>query len=177
MKKTFCTIVIFSLVLITIGQNHADVQLTIDDQTAMKLTATVQTSPDNFNNLKNWVLTSEAIDFDMLNPNIGKAVVKGNSLIYLSKKRSSFQTKMYYTLNLKTENNQLKIELKDVYYVSLPVYGKQGTPSVTSYPSDWFSQEKLYKKSGKERYLNSVLKQNTIDKMNEVMSSALAYLN
>ncbi|WP_421920281.1 hypothetical protein [Marinifilum sp.] len=177
MKKIFCTFILLSAVVIAIAQNHAEKQLIINDQAALKLTACVQVAPDNYNKLKNWVLSTEAVELKMLNTNSGEARIKGNSLIYLSRKQSSFQTKMYYTISLKEQNNQLQIEIKDVYYLSLPVYGKQGTPSVISYPSDWFSKEKLYKKSGKERYLNSLVKQNTIDKMNEIMNSALAFLN
>lgn len=177
MKKIFCTFILLSTVIISIAQNHAEKELSIDDQTALKLTATVQVSPENYNHLKNWVLSTEAVELEMINEKSGEARLKGNSLIYLSQTPSTFQTRMYYTLSLKEQNNQLQIEIKDVYYVSLPVYGKQGTASVISYPSDWFSKEKLYKKSGKERYLNSMVKQNTISKMNELMDSALAFMN
>ncbi|MCT4603330.1 MAG: hypothetical protein N4A59_10570 [Marinifilum sp.] len=177
MKKIFCTLIVFSIVIIAIGQNQVDTNLTIDEQTALKLTANVQLVPNSFTNIKNWVLSTEAIDLEMINDDSGEAKLKGNSLIYLSKNKSVFQTRMYYTLSLKEHNNQVQIEIKDVYYVSLPVYGKQGTSSVISYPSDWFSKEKLYKKSGKERYLNSIVKENTISKMNEVMKAALTFLN
>lgn len=177
MKKIFCTFIVLSLVIIAIGQNQAESELSIDDQTAIKLTASVQVSADSFTHLKNWILSSDALELEMLNDNLGEASIKGNSLIYLSKKKSSFQTRMHYSLRLKKVNNQLQIDIQDVYYMSLPVYGKQGTPSVISYPSDWFSNEKLYKKSGKERYLNAIVKENTIAKLNEVMNSALVFLN
>ncbi|NOU59532.1 hypothetical protein [Marinifilum caeruleilacunae] len=177
MKKIFCTFIVLSIVIIAIGQNQADTKLSIDDNTAIKMTSSIQISTHHFAEIRNWVLSSEALELEMLNSNTGEANIKGCNLIYLSEKQSSFQTQMHYTLRLKEVNNQLLIEIKDVYYMSLPVYGKQGTPSVISYPSDWFSNEKLHKKSGKERYLNAIVKKNTIAKMKEVMNSALVYLN
>jgi len=87
-----------------------------------------------------------------------------------------FKTKMFYSLHIQNKKGKTLIEIKDIYYESYPKYGKQGTPSIITYPSDWYSKKKLYKKSGKERWLNAIVKQNTIDKSSEILNEALAFI-
>jgi len=93
----------------------------------------------------------------------------------MSEKTSVFRTRMNFTLKMRKVKNQSVVELTDIYYQSIPTYGKQGTPAVISYPEDWFSKNKLYEKSGKIRWLNQVMKQNTIAKAKELLTSGDAF--
>lgn len=108
-------------------------------------------------------------DFIYSNPNIGDMKYEASTPIFLSKTESIFQTKMHFTILV--HDNSL-IELTNIYYRSIPEYGKQGTPSLISYPSDWFSENKLYKKSGKARWLNQILKDNTIKMASKLLQSS-----
>lgn len=131
----------------------------------------------SFNNLQEWLTSLPSSgEIVKVNSNKGEIIYKGFTLINMSEKPSVFQTEMHYAIHVKNTNSGVQISLKDIYYQSIPEYGKQGTPSVISYPSDWFAKEKMYRKSGKEKWLNKMVQQNTIAKAEELLASANEFI-
>ena len=111
---------------------------------------------------ENWMKsTDHSISGDITRINSEEFIYKGKSLINLSKKPSTFQTEILFTLGITRNNNGTEYVIKDIRFKSLPEYGKQGTPALFTNCSDWFSDKKLYKKSGKMRSINENLMNNT----------------
>ena len=111
---------------------------------------------------ENWIKsTAHSISGEIIQINSEEFIYKGKSLIYLSKKPSTFQTEILFTIDITKNEGGTKYVIKDIHFKSLPEYGKQGTPALFSDCSDWFTDKKLYKKSGKIRGMNENLLNNS----------------
>jgi len=101
----------------------------------------------------------------------GELIVKGKKNIPLGKSGSAFQTRMFFTLRIAIHEDSIRTKIQDIYYQSLPEYGKQGTPAIISYPQDWLQASRLKKKNGKTRWLNQYYKENSIEAGQEILAS------
>lgn len=121
---------------------------------------------------KNWIKsTTQSISGEIIQINSKQFTYKGKSLISLSKKPSTFQTEILFTLYISENKEGTKYIVKNIRFKSLPEYGKQGTPALFSNCSDWFTDKKLYKKSGKTRCMNENLLNNSRRFAEEILLS------
>ena len=172
MKHLLFLLLAFSINTSLFAQVSDNIILITDDSGNLKFEAKNQQKQIESNQITNWLnaLPNDVIgEIVYSNPKVGDVKYKASVPIFLSKKESVYQTKMHFTILV---HDNSTIELCNIYYKSIPEYGKQGTPSVTSYPSDWFSKSKFYKKSGKTRWLNQTLKDNTIKMANKLLQSS-----
>jgi len=176
MKKSILLIHLLVFSMILSSQIKESIQIDIDPQANISASISLPQDLVQFNRIDDWLASNNEINLDFINHTSNKILIKGQTVINLSKAESVFKTKMFYSLHIQNEKDKILIEIKDIYYESYPEYGKQGTPSIITYPSDWYSKKKLYKKSGKERWLNAIVKQNTIDKSSEILNEALAFI-
>ena len=175
MKHLMLLILAISLSTTLFAQQAENINLITDDSGNLKFEAIYQQKQIESAQILNWLnaLPKNVIgELVYSNPKDGDMKYKASVPIFLSKKKSVYQTKMHFTILV--HDNSL-IELTNIYYKSVPEYGKQGTPSVISYPSDWFSKSKLYKKSGKTRWLNQILKDNTIKMASKLLQSSESF--
>jgi hypothetical protein len=165
MKFFTLSLLLSFLSLINFAQNHSIHTKNNEGALEFSINSTSAFSIDQQKEWLNYLPTSGEITY--CNSKQQKMEYKGSCLVYLSEKPSPFQTEMFFTIEI--EANQ--IQLKNIYYQSIPSYQKQGNPAVISYAQDWFAKEKFYKKSGKAKYLHQVLKKNTILKAEQILAS------
>ena len=173
MKKLFTLVTFLTFAISIFAQDSGNMKLFINDQGNIEFETKYQ-QQTTVNQLQNWLHSlpeSTKGKIEYINAKSGELRYSGNAMIYMSEKSSVFQTQMFFTIHIRRDAHHSVVEIKDIYYKSLPEYGKQGTPSVITYPSDWFADNKLYKKSGKMRWLNQMMKQNTIAKAEELLAS------
>jgi len=176
MKKSILFIYLLIFNMILFSQNKENIQINVDHQANISASISLPQEMIQFNRINDWLATNNQINLNFINHTTKEILIKGQTIINLSKSESVYKTRMFYSLHILNKNDKTLIEIKDIYYESFPEYGKQGTPSIITYPSDWYSHKKLYKKSGKERWLNAIVKQNTINKSSEILNEALAFI-
>ncbi len=172
MKHLLLLILTISLSTKLFAQQSENINLITDDSGNLKFETTYQQKQIESTQILNWLnaLPNNVIgEIVYSNPKVGDLKYKASVPIFLSESESVYQTKMHFTILV---HDNSRIELTNIYYKSVPEYGKQGTPSMISYPSDWFSKSKLYKKSGKTRWLNQILKDNTIKMASKLLQSS-----
>lgn len=177
MKRSILTICLLAFFLSLLSQKYENIKISIDDQANIHASSILKIDFTKIDKINNWLISNKKINLEYFNSVKGKAIISGSTIINLSRNESTFKSKMHFSIYLKKECQNSTIELSDIYYETLPQYGKQGTPGIISYPGDWFSKDNLYKKSGKERWLNAIVKQNTILKTKEILSEALSFIN
>ncbi|MFA8436401.1 MAG: DUF4468 domain-containing protein [Marinifilaceae bacterium] len=157
------------------AQNAIQVHLNKEGHLKIELIEkTEQSKPAAFNTSLEWIQYNKSElegKITYQNSNTGHIVFKAHKNINLSKSTSTFQTRMFFTLYILANDNKLMAEVKDIYYKSIPEYGKQGTPAIISYTEDWLQKEKYYKKNGEIRWLNQYLKNSSIEAGNQILSS------
>lgn len=177
MKRFTLTICLLVFSFYLLSQKYENIKISIDDQANITASSILKMDFPEISKINNWLISNKKINLEYYKPAKGKAIIKGNTIIKLSKKASVFESKMYFCIHIKKENTNTIFALNNIYYETLPQYGKQGCPAIISYPNDWFSKDNLYKKSGKERWLNALVKQNTILKTKEILSEVLSFIN
>ncbi|MGQ1910521.1 hypothetical protein ACT3CE_12140 [Marinifilum sp. RC60d5] len=177
MKRFTLTICLLVFSFYLLSQKYENIKISIDDQANITASSIIKIDFTKTNKINNWLISNKELKLEYFNSAKGKAFISGSTILNLSNKESAFKSKMHFSIYLKKECQNTIIELKDIYYETLPRYGKQGTPAIISYPGDWFSKDNLYKKSGKERWLNAIVKQNTILKTKEILSEAFSFIN
>lgn len=177
--RQFLLFIAFTLILGTVYSQDNEKINTIHDQDGnLRFETLYEYKNNEVNQILNWFSSfpNEVNgEINRLNSKSGEAIYSAKLPVSLSEKTSVYKTEMHFKIHIYKRSNKSVIELKDIYYTSIPEYGKQGTPSLTSYPVDWFSTAKLYKKSGEIRWLNQKLKQNTIAKAIKLLSSSKEY--
>lgn len=173
MKKIFLILLSFSFSSFIIAQRTEKTNLFLDDSGKISLETNYQHTATS-QQFKNWIYSlpddvTGKIKYN--NSNSGEFRFKGCVPIFLSEKPSVFQSEMHFTILIHNTKNKSTVQITDIYYRSYPEYGKQGIPSVISYPNDWYSKAKLRKKTGKLPWLNKVVKENTISKAEELLAS------
>lgn len=108
------------------------------------------------------------------NHSTGEIVLKGRQILSLGRVNSGLQTQMHFTLEIRQEHHECVASIKNIYYKSIPTYGKQGTPSQITYDSDWFHKNGYYRKNGKQRPLNTIYKERTIEAGKQLLTSLKA---
>ena len=112
--------------------------------------------------------SAEAV-LQMDDKDAGIMIGKAYSDIYVSNKfydEDDIKTKAYFTIKVQVKENKCKLEIYDVYYYSYPTSGfysgvsyVSGTPSITSYPENYFLPEIQGKRTVlKESYKFKTLK-------------------
>jgi len=172
------TFLIISLLILSqfsgLTQNKADIKSHLDTNGELQFELQLENQKFQLDNYQNWIKsTDHFISGEIIRINSKEFIYKGKTLIYLSKKPSTFQTEILFTLNITKDSKGTKLILNDIYYKSLPEYGKQGTPAIITDCSDWFTHKKLYKKSGKMRTLNQNLMINSSQFATELLLSCL----
>lgn len=172
MKQILLSMLFIAFSLTALTQKSERIELILNEDGMIKLETIYQQT--SLEQVQNWLASLShnvrgKIEFS--NPKTGEIRYKGFTLICLSEKPSVFQTKMFFTIAVHKEAKQYFVEIKDIFYQSIPEYGKQGTPAIITYPEDWYSKTKLYRKSGKTRWLHQMVKQNTISKAKELLAS------
>ncbi len=174
MKKIILIIISVAYSTIVPAQQLEKINLFLDDLGNIKLETNYQQTATTSQQFQNWISSlpkNVSGNIEYTNSNSGEFRFKGCVPILLSEKTSVFKTEMHFTLSIYRIANQSTAKITDIYYRSFPEYGKQGTPSVISYPKDWYSKAQLRKKSGKLPWLNQVVKENTITKAEELLAS------
>lgn len=172
MKKIILIIISIAFNSVIHAQQSEKINLFLDDFGNISLRANFQQTTSL--QIQNWISSlpdnvTGKIEYN--NSNSGEFRFKGCVPIFLSERPSVFQTEMHFTLSIHNKDYKSTVEITDIYYQSFPEYGKQGTPSIISYPEDWYSKAKLSKKSGELPWLNQVVKENTISKAEELLAS------
>lgn len=173
MRKLFLLLLSFSFSFFIVAQQTEKTNLIIDDDGEISLETNYMRSATS-QQFQNWIYSlPDNVNgkIEYTNSNSGEIRFKACVPIFLSKKPSVFQTEMHFTLSIKNKKNKSTVKITDIYYRSYPEYGKQGTPSIISYPKDWYSKAKLRKKSGKLPCLNQIVKENTISKAEDLLAS------
>jgi len=163
----FCQSAIFA-------QNHTDIKTNVDNDGQLQFVLNLPNQEMNLNNYQNWFISiDEAISGNITQVNSKKLIYKGKTLVYLSKKPSTFQTQMFFTLEISQSDKGASCLMKDIHYKSLPEYGKQGTASLLTQSCDWFAPKRLYRKSGKVRQINQNLMNSSTQVAEELLLSCL----
>jgi len=173
-------IMFFSIILFCqcsiFAQNHSDFKAEIDKDGQLQFELNVPNHDINLNDYQNWVIsTDESISGKIVKINTKGLTYKGKTLVYLSENPSTFQTQMFFTLEISQSDEGVSYVMKDIHYKSLPEYGKQGTASIHTNSCDWFAPNKLYKRSGKMRRMNQNLMNNSTKLAEELLLSCLDY--
>ncbi|MBN2595572.1 hypothetical protein [Labilibaculum sp.] len=174
MKKIVLILLSLTFSSFMIAQQTEKINLFLDDDGNVSLETKYLQTATISQQFQNWISSfPENVNGEIIsiNSNSREFCYKGCVPIFLSEKPSVFQTEMHFTLSIHSEENQIIAAIKDIYYQSYPEYGKQGTPSIISYPKDWYSKAKLRKKTGKLPWLNRLVKENTISKSEELLAS------
>ena len=145
-----------------LAQNDVDIKSQLKTNGDLQFELQLENQPFQLETFQNWIQsTNHYVSGEIVRINSKEFVYKGKSHIYLSKKPSTFQTEILFTLHITHNNGATHYILKDIHYKSIPTYGKQGTPAIKTDSSYWFAHKKLYKKSGKMRTMNENLMKNS----------------
>ena len=154
------------------AQNKANIKSQKHANGKLQFELQLENQTFHLDKFENWTKsTGHPISGDIVLINSKEFIYEGKSLINLSKKPSTFQTEILFTLGVTQNSKGTKYVIKDIHFKSLPIYGKQGTPALYSNCSDWFSNKKLYKKSGKMRSINENLLNNSTKFAEELLLS------
>lgn len=169
---------IISLLIISqytiLAQNQAEVKSHLNDNGELQFELKLEDSPYQIIGNQNWIKsTNQFLSGEIIRINPKEFIYKGKSLIYMSKKPSTFQTEIFFTLNITNDENGTRIIMNDIHYKSLPEYGKQGSVGLYTDCQDWFANKKRYKKSGKMRALNQNLLNNSSNFAEELLLSCI----
>lgn len=157
-----------------LAQKKTDIKLQLDNNGKLQFELQLKDQKIQLDNYQKWIHSIDhSITGEIIRVNSKEFIYKGKRLVYLSKKPSTFQTEILFTLNISHNAKGTQLTLNNIYYKSLPEYGKQGTPAIITDCSDWFSHKKLYKKSGKMRTLNQNLMHNSTAFAEELLLSCL----
>lgn len=171
----FLLIIIFAQHPI-MAQNHTDIKSNISDNGQLQFELKLPDQKINLNNYQNWISSiDESISGKIIRINSKSIIYKGSTLVYLSEKPSTFQTQMFFTLEISQSNEGINYVIKEIHYKSLPEYGKQGTASLHTQSYDWFAPNKLYRKSGKMRRINQNLMNSSTKLAEELLLFGLDY--
>ena len=144
------------------AQNNANIKSQKHTNGELQFELQVKNQTFHLDKYENWLKsTSLPISGNIVLINSREFIYEGKSLINLSKKPSTFQTEILFTLGITQNSTGTNYVIKNIRFKSLPEYGKQGTPALFTNCSDWFSDKKLYKKSGKMRSINENLINNS----------------
>ncbi|MGZ2368542.1 hypothetical protein ACXR6G_01990 [Ancylomarina sp. YFZ004] len=155
-----------------IAQNRVDIKSLLKTNGDLQFELQIENQPFQLETFHNWTQsTNHYISGEITRINSKEFIYTGKSRIYLSQKPSTFQTDILFTLHISKKNGGTHYVMKDIHYKSIPEYGKQGTPAIHTYCSDWFTHKKLYKKSGKMRTLNQNLMKNSTQFAEELILS------
>ncbi|MDM8159472.1 hypothetical protein QUH73_06590 [Labilibaculum sp. K2S] len=178
MKKIFLLILSFAFSSFIIAQQKKNIDLFLDDDGNISLETKYLQTAITDQQIREWISSfPDHVNgkIEYINSHSGEFRYKGWVPISLSERPSVFQIEMHFTLSIHSAEDQLIVGISDIYYKSYPEYGKQGTPSIISYPKDWYSKAKLRKKKGNLPWLNSLVKKNTISKAEELLASGNAF--
>ena len=154
------------------AQNNANINSQKNTNGELRFELQLENQTFQLDKYENWIKsTDHSISGDIIRINSEEFIYKGKTLIYMSKKPSTFQTEILFTLGVTQNSTGTKYVIKDIRFKSIPEYGKQGTPALFTNCSDWFSDNKLYKKSGKMRSLNENLMNNSTKFAEELLLS------
>jgi len=158
------------------SQNHTDIKSNIDTNGQLQFELNLANKEINLDNYRNWISSiDESISGKIIRINSKSIIYKGSSLVYLSEKPSTFQTQMFFTLEISQSDKGANYVMKEIHYKSLPEYGKQGTASLLTQSCDWFAPHKLYKKSGKMRQMNQNLLNSSTKLAEDLILSCLDF--
>jgi hypothetical protein len=154
------------------AQNKANIKSQKNANGELQFELQIENQSLQLDKYENWIKsTGHSISGDIVLINSKEFICEGKSLINLSKKPSTFQTEILFTLGITQNSTGTKYVIKDICFKSLPEYGKQGTPALFTNCSDWFSDKNLYKKSGKMRSINEQLLNNSTKFAEELLLS------
>ena len=154
------------------AQNNANIKSQKHTNGELQFELQTENKSLQLDKYENWLKsTDHSISGDIVRINSEEFIYKGKTLIYLSKKPSTFQTEILFTLGITQNSTGTNYVIKNIRFKSLPEYGKQGTPALFTNCSDWFSDKKLYKKSGKMRSINEHLLNNSTKFAKELLLS------
>ena len=154
------------------AQNKANIKSLMHTNGELQFELQIENQTFHLDKYENWIKSSgHPISGDIVLINSKEFIYEGKSLINLSKKPSTFQTEILFTLGITQNSKGTKYVIKDIHFKSLPVYGKQGTPALFSDCSDWFTDKKFYKKSGKMKSVNKNLLNNSTKFAEELLLS------
>jgi len=154
------------------AQNNAHINFQKHTNGQLQFELQIENQAFQIDKYENWIKSiRHSISGEITQINSEEFIYKGKSLVYLSKKPSTFQTEILFTLGITQNKEGTKYVIKDIHFKSLPEYGKQGTPALFSDCSDWFTDKKLYKKSGKMRSMNENLLNNSTKFAEELLLS------
>ncbi|MUP40049.1 hypothetical protein [Labilibaculum euxinus] len=174
MKKIFIVLLSFTFSSFIVAQQTKNIDLFLDDDGNISLETKYLQTAITDQQIREWISSfPDQVNgkIEYLNSNSGEFRYKGHVPISLSERPSVFQIEMHFTLSIHSAKDQLIVTIGDIYYQSYPEYGKQGTPAIISYPKDWYSKAKLRKKTGNLPWLNSLVKENTISKAEELLAA------
>ena len=158
------------------AQNHMDIKSNVGNDGQLQFELNLANQKINLDNYRNWISSiDESISGKIIRINSNSITYKGSSLVYLSEKPSTFQTQMFFTLEISQFDKGASYVMKEIHYKSLPEYGKQGTASLLTQSCDWFAPNKLYKRSGKVRQINQNLLNSSTKLAEELILSCLDY--
>ncbi len=156
------------------AQNKTEIKSLLKTNGDLQFELQLENQPFELETFHNWIQsTNHYVSGEIVRINSKEFIYKGKSRIYMSKKPSTFQTDILFTLHISKSNGGTHYIIKDIHYKSIPTYGKQGSPVFHTYSSDWFTHKKLYKKSGKIRTLNQNLMNNSTQFAEELILSCL----
>ncbi len=154
------------------AQNNINIKSQKNSNGELQFELQIENQTFHLDKYENWMKsTDHSISGDIVLINSKEFIYEGKTLINLSKKPSTFQSEILFTLGITQNSKGTKYVIKDIHFKSLPVYGKQGTPALFSDCSDWFSDKKLYKKSGKMKSVNKNLLNNSTKFAEELLLS------
>ncbi len=154
------------------AQNNANIKSQKNTNGELQFELLVESQAFQLDKYENWTKSVDhSISGDITRINSKEFIYKGKKMIYLSKKPSTFQTEILFTLGITQNSTGTKYVIKDIHFKSLPEYGKQGTPALFTNCYDWFSDKYLYKKSGKMRSVNENLMTNSTKFAEELLLS------
>jgi len=157
-----------------IAQNHTDIKTNIDNDGQLQFELNSPNHEIDLNNYQKWMISlDESISGKITQINSKGIIYKGKTLVYLSKKPSTFQTQMFFTLEISQSEAGANYVMKDIHYKSLPEYGKQSTASIHTQSCDWFAKKKMHRRSGIVRAINQNLMNSSTQVAEKLILSCL----
>jgi len=115
---------------------------------------------------KNILNSSFFDELKFIRPNLQFETIKGgesngelkllvNTKIKLQKRGANTESEVYFVLSVENSDKYLSLRVSDFRYKSMPIYGKQGTPSIVTYWNDWYSKNHSSKSDLSYLYTNN----------------------